>query len=288
MESHERRQGHDTAAETFRRLCAERGIAHDPRLFWYHCVDLGEGLVTPGSFDYRQLIQHYALPADMGGMRVLDIGSASGFFAFTMERLGADVTSIELPSIMGWDRFPGESRQAIIDKIKTQLKFHAPADYAAALADASPAELHHWLLDGPFRFCHRVIGSRVKRRYTTIYDTPELLAEGGPFDLVMLGDILLHLIDPLHALAAAARVCSGTLVISQDLSEDGPPRMVFTGGASTEEDPGAWWSPNLAWFQLMLPRLGFEPPEVKGDFVGHVNPGGEPFHKTVLHARKRG
>ena len=82
------------------------GLADADRYYWYHTVDLGDGLVTPGMYDYRETIASFGFPEDMTGMTVLDVGSATGFFAFEFERRGARVVSVELPSLRDLDRFP--------------------------------------------------------------------------------------------------------------------------------------------------------------------------------------
>ena len=56
---------------------------------WYHTIDLGEGIVTPGMFDHRPAVDRYLLPDDLSGMRCLDVGTMDGFWAFEMERRGA-------------------------------------------------------------------------------------------------------------------------------------------------------------------------------------------------------
>ena len=56
------------------------------RFFWYHTVDLGDGIITPGVYDYRKELEHFHFPDVMSGMRVLDVGSATGFFAFEFEK----------------------------------------------------------------------------------------------------------------------------------------------------------------------------------------------------------
>src|SRR5438874_164847 len=53
---------------------------------WYHTVDLGKGLVTPGVYDYRNDLQQFNFPSDMTGMTALDIGAATGFYSFAMEK----------------------------------------------------------------------------------------------------------------------------------------------------------------------------------------------------------
>jgi hypothetical protein len=50
-------------------------------LAWYHTVDLGDGIVTPGQYDHRPILGHYGLPDDLTGKSALDIGPAHGFFS---------------------------------------------------------------------------------------------------------------------------------------------------------------------------------------------------------------
>lgn len=68
------------------------------REHWYHRIDLGRGVVTPGSHDSvlaLSLLDEVGLPADARGLRVLDIGARDGFFSFEMERRGADVVALD-------------------------------------------------------------------------------------------------------------------------------------------------------------------------------------------------
>jgi O-methyltransferase len=284
------RAEHAALAATFARRCAELGLRPDPLLFWYHTVDLGDGLVTPGSFDYRASIGAFGLPAAMTGMTALDVGSATGFFAFEMERRGARVTSVELPALADWDVFPGESRAGIIAKIRDRLRYHslsAPDDIVRMVDGLSEADLHRVLLDGPFRFCHDRLGSQVERVYASIHDLGSALP-GRRFDLVMLGDILVHVVDPLHALASAAVVCGGDLIIADDIigEETDPPALRYVGGAVAGSDMAEWWRPNVAWYRQVLGRLGFGTVVIGAPFTGIVRPGGELLRKRVIRARR--
>ena len=216
----------------FAERCAELHLPYDERFFWYHTIDLGDGLVTPGSFDYRGHLDSYAFAPELHGRSALDLGSATGFFTFELERRGANVTSIELPSLFSWDHFPGEPPLLISGKMQRLLPNHVPQaeeTLSRFFTSHSPAEQYHYLLDGPFRFCHRVLRSRAQRVYATAYDLPHALAPQR-FDLVFAGDILAHLIDPLRAVAAMAEICDGTLIIAQALStEPVVPRLRTSG-----------------------------------------------------------
>ncbi len=267
----------------------ELGLPDLSRYYWYHTIDLGDGLVTPGLYDYRGTLDDFHFPADMSGMRVLDVGSATGFFAFEFERRGASVVSVELPSLRDLDRFPGQSVESSLRKIERMI-FPDGLDLDAMRRGDSERELYHCLLDGPFQFCKQRLGSRVERCYSTIYDlTPEKLGGTQPFDLIFVGDVLVHTLYPLKALAALAPLTRDALMIAQMLPEgpQEPPAMVYVGGNDPEEDHVSWWLPNRSCFEEMLLKLGFARVEEVGWHAGLLRPGGHPFRRIILRARKQ-
>ena len=92
--------------DAFNRGASKLGVSDIENYYWYHTVELPGGLVTPGLYDYRETLSQFPFPQDMRGMRVLDVGSASGYFAFEFARRGATVVSVDLPSFYALDRFP--------------------------------------------------------------------------------------------------------------------------------------------------------------------------------------
>ena len=62
---------------------------------WYHPIEVRPGIVTPGANAARLVLETLALPDDCRGMRALDLGTRDGFFAFELERRGAEVTAID-------------------------------------------------------------------------------------------------------------------------------------------------------------------------------------------------
>ena len=58
---------------------------------WWHSIDLGDGVVTPGKVyhSYLSRLAELMLPARLDGQRVLDIGAWDGFMSFEAERRGA-------------------------------------------------------------------------------------------------------------------------------------------------------------------------------------------------------
>jgi len=64
--------------------------------YWYHQIEVAPGIVTPGADHSRAKLDHWDLPTDLRGKRVLDIGCYEGFFSFECERRGAEVVAIDL------------------------------------------------------------------------------------------------------------------------------------------------------------------------------------------------
>lgn len=56
---------------------------------WYHTVEIGSGLITPGICNTAQLLSLLDFPKDFSGKRVLDLGARDGFFSFEAEKRGA-------------------------------------------------------------------------------------------------------------------------------------------------------------------------------------------------------
>ncbi len=56
---------------------------------WWHRIDLGHGIVTPGEDPTPEKLERLRLPASLAGKTVLDYGAWDGFFSFEAERRGA-------------------------------------------------------------------------------------------------------------------------------------------------------------------------------------------------------
>jgi tRNA (mo5U34)-methyltransferase len=202
------------------------------RFEWYHRIELGPGIVTPGQYDLAPMLPHYGLPADMTGLSVLDIGPGHGYFAFEFERRGATVTTVELPSWSEHDASP--SLQATF----------------AAVGDGG--EAYH---RGAFGFAIAARRSRVKRLFCNIYDlTPERV---GMHDFVFCASVLLHLTDPLRALFAMRRVSAGQTIVCTGIDTtpavESQSRALFVG----QPDGQAFWLPTMTCLEQMVRAAGF-------------------------------
>jgi|SRR5579863_1287331 len=59
------------------------------KITWFHQIDLGNGIVTPGCDKSRAKLARLHLPQSFEGLSVLDVGAWNGFFSFEAERRGA-------------------------------------------------------------------------------------------------------------------------------------------------------------------------------------------------------
>jgi len=264
--------------------CSMLGFNIDKQYYWYHTINLGNELITPGVFDFRGNIAKYFFLENMHGVSILDVGAATGFFSFEFARRGAMVTATELPSLLELDTFPGQNIKDVLNKATK----HA-SGYVYQKPEQLDSELlYKLLLLEPFTFCNQHLELKIPRRFVNIYNFSEETLGQPAFDWVFIGDVLLHTIDPFNALASAAKMCSNTLVIAQHISDspDDRPLMLYIGGDNLEDDVSAWWRPNLSWFQHVLKKLGFRSIEVVGGFNDKYLPNGNSESKTVIHARR--
>lgn len=266
---------YDRQAAAFRdrtRGLAVPGLEH---FYWYHTVDLGGGLVTPGDYDFRDQLGAFGFPADMTGLRVLDVGSATGFFAFEFARRGAAVTSVELPSLAAWDMVSAER-----EKLLRGLQAEHQAD--------TPEEAYRRHLDGPFQFCQARLGLNVTRCYSSVYDLTLAKVGGEKFDLVYAGDILMHLFSPFRALDVLSGLCRGSLVTTIETPfpfHDDQPLILFRGLINGEEGR-TWWMPSRGGVSQMLRRLGFASVEAVGSYSGVARRAWFPYTRDVIRATR--
>ena len=275
------------AVKEFNERAARLGFADIENYYWYHTVELPGGLVTPGLYDIRASLAEFRFPGDMRGISVLDVGSATGFFSFEFARRGARVVSVELPSLHALDRFPGQSIEQTLDKIGEMIVPRSLGAMQGYVRKYSAEELYFYLLAGPFEFCRKLLNAPVERCLSTVYDLSEAKL-GATFDLVFMGDILLHTLNPLQALAAVAPLCRGTLVLSQVIpgSPEDKPVMGYVGGDIPGSDEVSWWLPNMACMIQLLKKLGFRDVMEIGRNRGVLRPSGFAYDRPILHALK--
>lgn len=242
-----------TASAELRRQVDERR--------WYHTIELAPGITTPGFFDHRAVVDRYGLPEDMSGMRALDIGTFDGFFAFEMERRGAEVTALDVDSLDHLD-WPAHLREAGLRGEEAN----------AGMIDS-----------GGFHVAHAALGSSVTREILSIYDaSPERL---GTFDLVFCGSVLIHLRDPALALERMAALCKGRLVLAEGYSR----RLEWLPLAAAEFTGEGrwmtWWLPSSRAWCSMARCAGFQDVRRGGRFRLDFSDTPKGVPHVVIHGR---
>jgi len=221
----------------------------DAGLHWYHTLELPGGELTPGWFDTRGAVDRVPWPAaSLRGLRCLDVGPWDGFWAFEMERRGADeVVAIDVPDPRGWD-WPARATPTGMEMLGVMKGEDRAFDVAA-----------------------RALRSRVRREDLSVYALdPERL---GRFDLVFLGSLLLHLRDPVGALARVRAVCRGTLVLAETVELVASLRWPRRPVARLEGDDAPWWwQPNVATVRRMVRAAGFRAVAATGLYFVPLGP----------------
>jgi SAM-dependent methyltransferase len=203
---------------------------------WYHTLELAPGIVTPGRIDLRKVAAKL-LPDDLSGMRALDVGTFDGFWAFELEKRGAEVVAIDLDAV-GAAELPPNNRGAL---------------------EEAAEELRVELGLG-FRLASRHLRSDVR---LVSCDVLELSTEkiDGPVDIAFMGALLVHLRDPVRALERirATLVPGGRLLqlegVSRRMSLLHPRRPV--AHLQTLDTQFNWWYPNHAALKAWLRTAGF-------------------------------
>lgn len=186
---------------------------------WYHTIDLGQGIVTPGIDDTPFRLARLDLPASLEGRTVLDIGAWDGFFAFETERRGA-------ARVVATDWY----------------SWHGPG----------------WGTKAGFQLAREVLGSRVEDVDIDVMDlSPDRVGKFDV--VLFLGVLyhLPHPLLALERIASVTgeMLILETVV---DLVGFRRPAAAFYPDRQLHNDPTNWWGPNEAAVHAMLRTVGFE------------------------------
>ena len=216
---------------------------------FYHTIDLPDRESIIGDWDLRENVDRYLGHTPFHGKRVLDVGAASGFLTFHMERQGADVVSYDLCEDFLADFVPFAGKD---------LR-DAARDYRRKIRRINHG---YWYL-------HRQSGSQARKVYGTVYNVPEAI---GPVDIAVFGSILQHVRDPFLALQNVLQLTRERVIVadllprrhfwSSFLGWFGRPRMTFLPNQKNLGHAGTWWQLSPAVIREFLNVLGFEDTKV--------------------------
>ena len=205
--------------------------------WFYHVMDLpGHGTVNHfGSWDLRGRFDEYIGGTDIAGKTFLDVGAATGFLSFEAEKRGASVTSFDVDN--------GD-----------EVNVDPMTDASAKRAEVTKMQNGYW-------FAHRTLNSRAKAVYG---DALKLSRYVDPVDIVMIGQMLVHVRDPIAVIEQACRTAKETVIIAEGSFDTDDPIARFMGALF----PGynAWWHLSTGLYRAAFKLFGFE---VRRVSVGH-------------------
>jgi len=193
------------------------------KIRWFHSIDLGDGVRTPGLDDTPEKLDRIRLPSNLSGRSVLDIGAWDGFFSFEAERRGAQrVVAVDSYC---WD---GEG----------------------------------WANKSGFDLVHRHLKSKVETRRLEVLEVAAAEL-GCFDVVLFLGLLyhLKHPLLALEKVAEVTKDLL-ILETKVDLLGTSAPAMAFYRDAELNRDPTNWWAPNVAGLEQMLKDVGFKRVEI--------------------------
>ena len=188
---------------------------------WYHQIDLGSGVVTPGIAPCTLELPRLRLPAALDGQTVLDIGAWDGFYSFEAARRGA--ARVLATDSYSWDGRGWGSKKAF-DLARAALGLEGLVeDQLIDPMEISPSSV------------------------------------GGTFDVVLHLGVLYHLRDPVTSLELAAAVCDDLLVLETETALNFLPYEAarFYSGDGLNRDSTNWFQFNSRALEGILRECGF-------------------------------
>jgi tRNA (mo5U34)-methyltransferase len=251
--------------------------------FWWHSIDLGDRVVTPGhksAHALRHELDAMALP-DLRGRSVLDIGGWDGYFAFAAERLGASRVAVVDHYMWSMDS-PGQQAywRRCMDEGVTPRPYHETEFWHP---DTLPGKRG-------FDLARDALGSRVEP-IVADFMTCDLDAL-GQWDVVFYLGVLYHMEEPLTALRRVGRVTRELAIVETEaivvpgLEHEALWR--FFPGAELNGDISNWWAPNLTALLGGLHAAGFgsaRPSLGPSDKLVRAK-GGPHHYRLTAHATK--
>lgn len=191
---------------------------------WFHAIDLGDGVVTPGRFG-PEVPPNYTLygafdllrHVDLSEARCFDVGAMDGLASFVMKGLGAR-------EVVACDMARRETFEWARERLGLEVGYRTPVE---------------------------------------ALDLPHVVGEARA-DLVLMAGVLYHVYDPLTVLVALRESLrrEGLLLLETAFAyAEGGPRMTFNPSDPSPQRldvSNVYWRPSKAALHGMLQLAGFE------------------------------
>ncbi|MCX5701711.1 MAG: DUF1698 domain-containing protein [Candidatus Omnitrophica bacterium] len=193
------------------------------KIKWWHTIDLGNGVITPGVDNSPKKLKTLMMPENLEDMTILDIGAWDGFFSFEAERRGAK-------RVLATDWFCWGG-----DGCGTKAGFD---------------------------LAQKILNSKVECKEIDVLEiSPQKI--GTFDLVLFLGVLyhMRHPLLALEKVSSvtANQLILETHVSMNFIKQ---PVMRFYPGSENNNDPSNWWGPNVAAVQAMLRDVGFKRVEI--------------------------
>ena len=236
--------------------------------WFYHYIDLPGGEQLTGTWDFRGWFEQYIGNYPIAGKTVLDVGTATGYLAFSAEQAGAHVTGLDCRDATELDRIP--FRDALAHTKRWEW------------LPTSNDFLHRMRLG--FWYTWHALDSRVRVSYTPLI---ELDFIEDRFDVVFAGALVEHLADPISAIGRWARVAKEAVVICfTDVDNTSDLVMRTMNPWCTPEHDHSWWILSRGLYERVFNNLGFQLTFVPATARRLVNGGWEEVPRHTIVAQR--
>lgn len=215
---------------------------------WWHRIDLGNGIITPGDDPTPDRLKHLKIPPNLTNMTVLDVGAWDGFFSFEAERRGAR-------RVLATDSFCWDGGG--------------------------------WGSKAGFELARRALGSRVEDLTIDPLElSPEEVGVFDLVLFVGVLYHMRHPLLALERVASVTGNML-ILQTQVDLVPITRPAIAFYEGTEFNDDPTNWCGPNPPAVLAMLRAVGFKTAEIVDQSLnedvtlGDINSPPRPQHITV-------
>jgi tRNA (mo5U34)-methyltransferase len=185
---------------------------------WFHQIDLGNGVITPGESPNAKMVKNMRFPADLTGKTFLDIGAWDGFYSFEAEKRGAK-------RVLATDSFIWQNKS--------------------------------WASKDGFDFAKRALNSKVEEMTIDSLDiSPETVGLWDVVFYSGVLYHMKHPMLSLERAASVAKELL-ILQSMTDMGWHMRPAIAFYPGSELRGDPTNWCGPNLRCIKAMLKLCGF-------------------------------